>query len=79
MYNIGNNTPVHLLDFIGALEEAIGKQASKNLLPMQAGDVPDTYADVTDLIADFDYKPNTPLKDGVNAFVAWYKGMYHQD
>lgn len=78
VYNIGNNTPVHLLDFIGALEDAIGKKASKNLLPMQPGDVPDTYADVVDLIADFDYKPNTPLKDGVNAFVAWYKGMYHQ-
>ena len=74
VYNIGNNTPVHLLDFIGALEDAIGKQAIKNLLPMQPGDVPDTYADVSDLIADFDYKPNTPLKDGVGAFVAWYKG-----
>ena len=79
VYNIGNNTPVHLLDFIGALEDAIGKQASKNLLPMQPGDVPDTYADVTDLISDLDYKPNTPLKDGVNAFVAWYKGIYHQE
>jgi UDP-glucuronate 4-epimerase len=75
VYNIGNNTPVHLLDFIGALEAAIGKKAIKNLLPMQAGDVPDTYADVSDLIADFDYKPNTPLTDGVTAFVEWYKGF----
>jgi UDP-glucuronate 4-epimerase len=73
IYNIGNNTPVHLLHFIEALEEAIGKKAIKNLLPMQLGDVPDTYADVSDLIAEFDYKPDTPLKIGVNAFVEWYK------
>ncbi len=77
VYNIGNNTPVHLLDFIQALEEAIGKKAEKNLLPMQPGDVPDTYADVSDLIAEFDYKPNTPIKEGVNAFVAWYKAYYN--
>jgi UDP-glucuronate 4-epimerase len=76
VYNIGNNTPVHLLDFIQALEEAIGKKAEKNLLPMQPGDVPDTYADVTDLITEFDYKPNTSIKNGVNAFVEWYKGYY---
>lgn len=73
VYNIGNNTPVHLLHFIETLEEAIGKKAIKNFLPMQPGDVPDTYADVSDLIAEFDYKPNTPLKEGVNAFVDWYK------
>lgn len=72
VYNIGNNTPVPLLDFIAALENAIGKPAEKNLLPMQPGDVPDTYADVSDLIADFDYRPNTPLQTGVNAFVDWY-------
>ena len=78
LYNIGSNNPVHLLRFIEALEEAIGKKAIKNLLPMQPGDVPDTYADVTDLIADFDYKPNTPLEVGVNAFVAWYKEMYKE-
>ncbi|MBK8815227.1 MAG: NAD-dependent epimerase [Methylococcaceae bacterium] len=76
VYNIGNNTPVHLLDFIQALEEAIGKKAEKNLLPMQPGDVPDTYADVADLIAEFDYKPNTSINEGVNAFVEWYKGYY---
>lgn len=76
VYNIGNNTPVHLLDFIAELEEALGKKAIKNLLPMQPGDVPDTYADVADLIADFDYKPNTTLKDGISAFVAWYKDMH---
>jgi UDP-glucuronate 4-epimerase len=76
VYNIGNNTPVHLLHFIEALENAIGKKAIKNLLPMQPGDVPDTYADVSDLIAEFDYKPNTPITVGVNAFVEWYKKMY---
>ena len=58
------------------LEEAIGKKAIKNFLPMQPGDVPDTYADVSDLIAEFDYKPDTPLEVGVNAFVEWYKEMY---
>jgi UDP-glucuronate 4-epimerase len=76
VYNIGNNTPVHLLHFIEALENAIGKKAIKNLLPMQPGDVPDTYADVSDLIAEFDYKPKTPITVGVNAFVEWYKKMY---
>ena len=76
VYNIGNNTLVHLLHFIEMLEEAIGKKAIKNFLPMQPGDVPDTYADVSDLIAEFDYKPDTPLEVGVNAFVEWYKEMY---
>jgi UDP-glucuronate 4-epimerase len=73
VYNIGSNNPVQLLDFIEALENALGKKAIKNLLPMQPGDVPDTYADVSDLIAEFDYKPNTRLKEGVDAFVEWYK------
>ena len=76
VYNIGNNKPVQLLDFIAALENAIGKKAIKNLLPMQPGDVPDTYADVSDLIAEFDYKPDTSIEAGVNAFVEWYKAMY---
>lgn len=76
VYNIGNNNPVPLLDFIAALEEALGKKAIKNLLPMQPGDVPDTYADVAELMSEFDYKPNTPLKKGVDAFVEWYKEMY---
>jgi UDP-glucuronate 4-epimerase len=76
LYNIGSNNPVHLLDFIRALEDALGKKAIKNLLPMQAGDVPDTYADVSDLISGFDYKPNTPLELGVKAFVQWYKDFY---
>jgi UDP-glucuronate 4-epimerase len=76
VYNIGNNNPVHLLDFIGALEEAIGKKAILNLLPLQPGDVPDTFADISGLISDFGYKPNTTLKVGVNEFVAWYKQIY---
>ena len=76
VYNIGNNKPVQLLDFIAALENAIGKKAIKNLLPMQPGDVPDTYADVSDLIAEFDYKPDTSIEAGVDAFVEWYKAMY---
>ncbi|MSS76795.1 MAG: NAD-dependent epimerase [Methyloglobulus sp.] len=76
VYNIGNNKPVQLLDFIAALENALGKKAIKNLLPMQPGDVPDTYADVSDLIAEFDYKPDTSIEAGVNAFVEWYKAMY---
>lgn len=77
VYNIGNNNPVHLLDFIQALEDAIGKKATKNLLPMQPGDVPDTYADVSDLASEFGYKPATSIKDGVTAFVKWYKGYYN--
>jgi UDP-glucuronate 4-epimerase len=79
VYNIGNNTPVQLLDFIAALEVTIGKNAIKNLLPMQPGDVPDTYADVSDLIRDFNYQPNTPIEKGVGEFVHWYKTTYPQD
>ncbi|NOT85616.1 MAG: NAD-dependent epimerase [Methylococcaceae bacterium] len=73
VYNIGSNNPVHLLDFIGALEDSLGKKSIKNLLPMQPGDVPDTYADVSDLMAEFDYKPDTSLQLGIAAFVDWYK------
>lgn len=76
LYNIGKNTPVPLLDFIETLEKCLGKQAVKNLLPMQPGDVPDTYADVSDLTHDFDYKPDTLLEDGVRKFVEWYKDFY---
>ncbi|WP_394752004.1 NAD-dependent epimerase [Crenothrix sp.] len=79
VYNIGNNTPVPLLDFIGALEDALGKKAIKNLLPMQPGDVPDTYADVSELITEFDYKPTTSIEVGVKAFVDWYQTMYKTD
>ncbi|MCT7516110.1 NAD-dependent epimerase [Aliarcobacter cryaerophilus] len=76
IYNIGNNAPVQLLDFIETLEKAIGIDAKKNFLPMQAGDVVSTYADVSDLIEDFDYKPYTKLDNGIKEFVKWYKQFY---
>lgn len=76
IYNIGSNRPVELLDFIGAIEGALGKKAKFNLLPMQLGDVPDTYADVTDLFDDFEYRPDTPIYDGVSNFVSWYREYY---
>lgn len=76
IYNIGNNKPEKLMYFIETLGETLGKQVKKNYLPMQSGDVLQTYADVTDLFNDFDYKPNTDLKDGLEAFVQWYKEYY---
>ncbi|MBT9096926.1 NAD-dependent epimerase [Methylovulum psychrotolerans] len=76
VYNIGNNNPVQLLTFIETLEKCLGKTAIKNLLPLQPGDVPDTYADVTDLVQDLDYKPATLLEDGIRNFVEWYKDFY---
>ena len=76
IYNIGNNNPVELMDYIKALETALGKQAEKELLPLQPGDVPDTYADVTDLIADTGFKPSTTVEDGVGRFVEWYLEYY---
>jgi UDP-glucuronate 4-epimerase len=76
VYNIGNNSPVDLMDYIGAIEEFVGKKADKELLPLQPGDVPDTYADVTDLSEEFGYKPNTSVRDGVEKFVLWYRKFY---
>jgi UDP-glucuronate 4-epimerase len=76
VYNIGNNQPVELMDYIGALEQVLGKTAIKDMLPLQAGDVPDTYADVTDLVEQFDYQPATTVADGVARFVAWYRGYF---
>lgn len=76
IYNIGNNNPVKLLDFINAIEKAIGKNAKKNMLPIQAGDVPSTYADVSGLINDFGYKPNTPIEKGINRFIKWYREFF---
>lgn len=73
IYNIGNNSPVKLTEYIEALEEALGKKAIRNLLPLQAGDVPDTFADVSDLERELGYKPATTVKQGVAAFVAWYQ------
>jgi len=79
IYNIGNNNPVKLMDFIEALEKKIGKIAKKNMLPIQAGDVPSTYADISDLIADLDYKPETTIEEGINNFVDWYVDFFKVD
>jgi UDP-glucuronate 4-epimerase len=76
VYNIGNNSPVELMEYIEAIEDALGLKADKELLPLQPGDVPDTYANVDDLIADFDYKPSMSVKDGVKNFVDWYRDNY---
>lgn len=76
LYNIGNNNPVELLTFIEILESCLGKKAKKNLLPIQPGDVPATYADVDDLMRDVGFKPSTPLEVGIGRFVEWYKGYY---
>lgn len=76
IYNIGNHSPVQLMDFIGLLEQALGREAKKNFLPMQPGDVPATFADVDDLIADVGFAPATPLKEGIGRFVKWYRGYY---
>ena len=73
IYNIGNNSPVELMDYIEAIESTLGMKADKELLPLQQGDVPDTYADVDDLVKEFDYKPSTSIKLGVKNFVEWYK------
>lgn len=72
VYNIGNNSPVELMDYIAALERALGKKAEMELLPLQAGDVPDTYANVEDLVEEFHYKPATTVDEGINQFVDWY-------
>jgi UDP-glucuronate 4-epimerase len=72
IYNIGNNSPVELMDYIAALENALGKKAEMELLPLQAGDVPDTYANVDELVEQFHYKPSTSIEDGIARFVAWY-------
>jgi UDP-glucuronate 4-epimerase len=76
LYNIGNNQPVTLMNFIEAVEKALGKRAQKEFLDMQPGDVPATYADVDDLIQDFGFKPDTPLQVGIGRFVAWFKEYY---
>lgn len=76
IYNIGNNHPVQLNEFIEAIEQALGKKAERTLLPMQDGDVPSTYADVSDLERDFGFKPKTSVQDGINAFIQWYREYY---
>ena len=76
LYNIGNNKPVELLRFIEVIEEKLGKKAVKNLLPLQDGDVPETFADVDDLMRDVDFKPATSIETGVGNFIDWYKEYY---
>jgi UDP-glucuronate 4-epimerase len=76
VYNIGNNQPVNLLDYISAIENALGKKAKKELRPVQPGDMPDTCADIDDLIINFDYRPRVGIDEGVNRFVAWYRDYY---
>lgn len=76
IYNIGNNNPIELNDYVYALEDALGIKAEKELLPLQQGDVPDTYADIDDFIREFDYKPSMTLNEGVKKFAEWYKIYY---
>jgi len=76
VYNIGNSSPVQLMDYISAVEKHIGKTAEKQYMPMQPGDVPDTYADVEDLVEQFGYQPATRVEDGVAKFVDWYRDFY---
>jgi len=76
IYNIGSNTPVDLLRYIEILENCLGKKAQKNMLPLQPGDVPDTYANVDALVNDVGYKPATPIEDGIANFVEWYRDYY---
>jgi len=76
IYNIGNNEPIELMEYIGSLERHLGKKAKMNLLPLQPGDVPDTYAEISDLVNQFNYKPNTSVDNGIAKFVEWYKNYY---
>jgi UDP-glucuronate 4-epimerase len=76
LYNIGNNRPVELLRYIELIEEALGKKAIKNFLPLQPGDVPETFADIDDLVRDVGYRPATPVEVGVRRFVDWFCEYY---
>ncbi len=77
LYNIGNNNPVQLMKFIEVLEKNLGRKAAKNMLPMQPGDVPITYADVDELMKDVGFKPSTSIETGLQKFIKWYRGYYH--
>ena len=79
IFNIGNNNPVHLMDYISALEKNLGRKAKIKFLPLQPGDIPDTNANVDSLVKEFDYKPTTSVFDGVSNFVKWYKDYYKND
>jgi UDP-glucuronate 4-epimerase len=76
LYNIGNQQPVELMKYIELLENNLGRKAEKNLLPLQPGDVPDTWADVEDLVSDVGYRPATPVEEGIERFVEWYMEYY---
>jgi UDP-glucuronate 4-epimerase len=76
VYNLGNSNPVELLECIECLESTLGMKALKELLPLQDGDVPNTYADVEDLAKDFSYKPSTSIQEGISKFVDWYLEYY---
>ncbi len=76
IYNIGNSNPVQLMEYIAAIEQTLGKTAKKEFLPMQPGDVPRTEADVTDLVEDLGYKPDTPVQQGIERFIKWYTNFY---
>jgi len=78
LYNIGNNRPVELMHYIEVLEQCLGRKAEKNLLPLQVGDVPDTWADAEDLVRDVGYRPATPVEEGIRRFVEWYL-VYYKD
>ena len=79
IYNIGNNSPVNLMDFIEAIEDSLGKKAKKNFLPMQPGDVPATWADVEDLVKDINYSPSVEVREGVDRFIKWYMDYFKVD
>jgi UDP-glucuronate 4-epimerase len=76
VYNIGNNNPIKLMDFIKAIEDKLGQQAEKNMMDIQPGDVPATYADVQDLVDNLGYKPDTSIREGIDAFIDWYQKYY---
>ncbi|ODR95904.1 capsular biosynthesis protein CpsI [Methyloceanibacter stevinii] len=78
LYNIGNHSPVELMDFIAAIEKALGREAKKNFLPLQPGDIPRTYADVDELVRDIGFEPSTPLEAGIKSFIDWYRGYYRE-
>ncbi len=77
IYNVGSNNPIKLMDFINAIEKALGKKAVINYLPLQPGDVPETYANVDDLVNEFHYKPNTNIVDGITKFMSWYREYFN--
>ena len=79
IYNIGNQQPVELMRYIEVIEDCLGKKAEKNLLPLQPGDVPDTWADTEDLVKDVDYQPSTPIEVGVKRFIDWYLDYYKDE